>query len=41
METLGRRGGYILMASQNFENDVPNENIEAVYAADRSVEAAR
>ena len=29
--------GYILMASQGFEGDVPIENIEAVYAADRSI----
>lgn len=35
--TLGRHGGYVLMASQGFEGDVPIENIEAVYAADRRV----
>ena len=29
--------GYILMASQGFEGDVPTENIEAVYAADRTI----
>ena len=31
-----RQGGYILMASQGFEGDVPIENIEAVYSVDRS-----
>lgn len=36
MRTLGPNG-YILMASQGFEGDVPIENIEAVYAADRSI----
>lgn len=36
VRTLGRApGGYILMASQCFEGDVPVENIEAVYAASR------
>lgn len=35
MKTLGENGGYILMASQGFESDVPIENIEAVYTADR------
>lgn len=34
---LGGTNGYILMASQGFEGDVPLENIEAVYTADRSV----
>lgn len=29
--------GYILMASQGFEGDVPFENIEAVYQADRTI----
>lgn len=37
METLGKGGGYILMASQGFEGDVPIENIEAVYSVDRVV----
>lgn len=37
METLGKDGGYILMASQGFENDVPIANIEAVYAVQRMV----
>ncbi len=36
MDLLGRDGGYILMASQGFEGDVPVENIEAVYSVDRS-----
>ena len=35
IRTLGAGGGYILMASQSFEGDVPVENIEAVYTADR------
>ena len=30
-------GGYILMASQAFEGDVPVANIEALYSADRRV----
>jgi uroporphyrinogen decarboxylase len=33
IETLGKGGGYILMASQGFEGDVPLENIEALYRA--------
>lgn len=37
MKTLGQNGGYILMASQGFEGDVPIENIEAVYTANRTV----
>lgn len=36
IQTLGRNGGYILMASQAFEGDVPIENIEAVYSVPRS-----
>ena len=32
---LGGSGGYILMASQAFEPDVPTANIEAIYAAER------
>lgn len=39
LTTLGQTNGYILMASQGFEGDVPTANIEAVYAADRSVPA--
>ncbi len=35
MEILGKNGGYILMASQAFEGDVPIENIEAVYSVER------
>ncbi len=35
IDTLGKNNGYILMASQTFENDVPIENIEAVYSAKR------
>ncbi len=38
MHTLHQNGGYILMASQCFEGDVPIENIEAVYQVDRSVQ---
>ncbi|MDD6032337.1 MAG: uroporphyrinogen decarboxylase family protein [Oscillospiraceae bacterium] len=33
---LGKKG-YILMASQGFEGDVPTANIEAIYAADRTI----
>lgn len=32
IDTLHVNGGYILMASQGFEGDVPIENIEAMYA---------
>jgi len=32
IDILGEGGGYILMASQGFEGDVPIENIEAMYA---------
>ncbi|MFI3206929.1 MAG: uroporphyrinogen decarboxylase family protein [Clostridia bacterium] len=35
VDTLGKDGGYILMASQAFEGDVPIENIEAVYSVKR------
>ncbi|ONI44307.1 hypothetical protein AN641_07660 [Candidatus Epulonipiscioides gigas] len=35
INTLGKKGGYILMASQAFESDVPVENIEAVYSVSR------
>lgn len=34
---LHHNGGYILMASQSFEGDVPIENIEAVYQASRDI----
>ncbi len=37
IQTLGKEGGYILMSSQAFESDVPVENIEAVYTADRII----
>lgn len=37
IQTFGKTNGYILMASQGFEDDVPIENIEAVYEADRVV----
>lgn len=37
METLGTHGGYILMASQGFEGDVPLENIEALYSTSRQI----
>ena len=33
MHTLGQNGGYILAPSQDFEGDVPVENILALYAA--------
>ncbi|MFA5688296.1 MAG: uroporphyrinogen decarboxylase family protein [Kiritimatiellales bacterium] len=33
IEVLNRNGGYILGPSQNFEGDVPVENILALYAA--------
>jgi uroporphyrinogen decarboxylase len=32
VDSLNVNGGYILMASQVFENDVPIENIEAMYS---------
>lgn len=32
VDTLGRQGGYILMASQTLEDDVPIANIEALYS---------
>ncbi|PHV71696.1 hypothetical protein CS063_03805 [Sporanaerobium hydrogeniformans] len=35
MNILHQNGGYILMASQAFESDVPIENIEAVYSVER------
>ncbi len=35
INTLGKDGGYILMASQSFESDVPIANIEAIYTANR------
>ncbi|NCU28001.1 hypothetical protein EOM86_14995, partial [Candidatus Nomurabacteria bacterium] len=35
IDTLNVNGGYILMASQGFEGDVPVENIEAMYTAAR------
>jgi uroporphyrinogen decarboxylase len=38
MRLLGG-SGYVLMASQSFEEDVPPENIDAVYRACRSVDA--
>ncbi len=38
IQTLGKNGGYVLMASQGFEGDVPLENIEAVYSVSRVVE---
>lgn len=37
MDILGKDGGYILMASQAFEGDVPIENIEAVYSVERGL----
>lgn len=38
IRTFGEHGGYILMASQGFEGDVPLENIEAVYSVSRKPE---
>lgn len=38
IRTLGQTNGYILMASQGFEGDVPTANIEAVYSVDRTVD---
>ena len=35
IDNLGMGGGYILMASQAFEGDVPINNIEAVYSVER------
>lgn len=35
IRTMGKNGGYILMASQGFEGDVPFENIEAMYSVKR------
>lgn len=35
IKTLNINGGYILMASQGFEGDVPISNIEAVYNSER------
>lgn len=32
IDVLNKNGGYILMASQAFEGDVPTENIEALYS---------
>lgn len=32
VRTLGRQGGYILMSSQTLEDDVPIENIEALFS---------
>lgn len=37
IQTLGKGGGYILMASQGFESDVPVENIDAVYETIRTL----
>jgi uroporphyrinogen decarboxylase len=34
-KALNHGGGYILMSSQAFEGDVPPENIEAIYSAQR------
>lgn len=36
IDVLGQNGGYILMASQWFESDVPVENIDAIYRANRN-----
>ena len=35
IDVLGKNGGYILMASQWFESDVPIENIDAMYRVRR------
>jgi uroporphyrinogen decarboxylase len=36
IDILGKNGGYILMASQVFESDVPIENIDAIYKTNRN-----
>ncbi|GAA0181816.1 hypothetical protein SH2C18_42950 [Clostridium sediminicola] len=36
IDTFNVEGGYILMASQCFEGDVPIENIEAMYGVSRN-----
>ncbi len=36
INVLGKDGGYILMASQWFEADVPIQNIDAIYRASRN-----
>lgn len=36
IDVLGKGGGYILMASQSFESDVPVANIDAVYRTARN-----
>jgi uroporphyrinogen decarboxylase len=36
IDVLGKDGGYILMASQCFESDVPVANIDAVYRTARN-----
>jgi len=40
INVLGTGGGYILMASQWFESDVPVENIDALYEACRDFSAS-
>jgi uroporphyrinogen decarboxylase len=35
INVLGKGGGYILMASQSFESDVPIANIDAIYRTNR------
>jgi uroporphyrinogen decarboxylase len=37
IDVLAKGGGYILMASQWFESDVPVANIDAIYRTDRRV----
>lgn len=37
IQTLGGKGGYVLMSSQTLEDDVPVENIEALFTADRTL----
>ncbi len=38
---LGKQNGYILMASQSYQSDVPTENIEAIYNTPREVNLYR
>ena len=36
IKTANVNGGYILMGSQEYQSDIPLENIEAIYRADRN-----
>jgi uroporphyrinogen decarboxylase len=41
IETLGPGGGYVLSAAHYIQNDVPTENILALYQTDRSIPTAK